>query len=197
MIRCNLAILLAERNLKITKVSKDTGISRTTLTSLSNNYSQGIQFETINTLCDYLKITPEQLINYIPIDIMLVGSETNTLKKYSSLNDNELSIILCFVTSYNNKSKDCKVLTKCYLNFDLEEQVNSIDIVLNLFTANDETQIDNSFFVNSLKKLPVPFFNDLESDIISWLVSDIESKCKISKSPKISVNWDNILNYWS
>ncbi|WWU64684.1 helix-turn-helix transcriptional regulator [Clostridium baratii] len=195
MIRCNLAVLLAERNLKITTVSKDTGISRTTLTSLSNNYSQGIQFETINTLCDYLKITPNQLINYIPIDIRLVSSETNTLKKYASLNDNELSIILCFVTSYNNKSKRCRVPTKCYLNFDLEEEVNSIDIVLNLFPANDETQIDNSFFVNSLKNLPVPFFNDLESDIISWLISIIKSKYQTSKSSKISVNWDNILNY--
>ncbi|MDU7066726.1 MAG: helix-turn-helix transcriptional regulator [Clostridium perfringens] len=195
MIRCNLSILLAERNLKITQVSKDTGISRTTLTSLSNNYSQGIQFDTINTLCNYLKVTPEQLITYVPIDIKIVSSCANTLKKYASLNDNELSLILCFAISDNNKSKYCRIPVKCYLNFDSEKNVNSIDIVLNLFTANDETQIDNLFFVNSLKKLPVPFFNYLESYIISWLVSSIKLKYKVSKTPKISINWDNILNY--
>ena len=68
MIRCNLAVLLAERNLRISKVSKDTGISRTTLTSLNNNYSQGIQFDTMNTLCLYLGVVPEKLISYIRLN---------------------------------------------------------------------------------------------------------------------------------
>lgn len=69
MVRCNLATLLAERGLKITTVAKDTGISRTTLTALFSNRSQGIQFETLNTLCAYLKVTPSDLIAYLPIDI--------------------------------------------------------------------------------------------------------------------------------
>ncbi len=71
MIKCNLAVLLAERNLKITQVSKDTGISRTTLTSLVNNYSQGIQIETLNKLCIYLQVTPEQFFSYIPYDFSI------------------------------------------------------------------------------------------------------------------------------
>lgn len=51
MIKCNLAVLLAERGLKLTTVSNDTGISRTTLTALANNKNSGIQFDTLNTLC--------------------------------------------------------------------------------------------------------------------------------------------------
>lgn len=68
LIKCNLAVLLAERNLKITQVSKDTGISRTTLTSLANNHSQGIQMDTLNKLCIYLQVTPEQFFLYLPFD---------------------------------------------------------------------------------------------------------------------------------
>ena len=99
MIRCNLAVLLAERNLKISKVSKDTGISRTTLTSLNSNYSQGIQFDTMNTLCLYLGIAPEKLINYIPFDITITNFEY-------SIQNNEIDMEIEIST--NNKSKKKK-----------------------------------------------------------------------------------------
>lgn len=69
MIICNLKVKLAENRLKISKVYNDTGISRSTLTSLSENQSKGIQFDTLNTLCNYLKISPGDLFIYSPIDI--------------------------------------------------------------------------------------------------------------------------------
>lgn len=69
MLRCNLAVLLAQRGLKISKVSADTGISRTTLTALSANRAQGIQFDTLNTLCRYLHATPDQLLVFCPVEI--------------------------------------------------------------------------------------------------------------------------------
>lgn len=75
MIRCNLSVVLAERGLKITKVSQDTGISRTTLTSLCSNASQGIQFDTLNKLCLYLKINPEKLISFVPYQLTLLHTE--------------------------------------------------------------------------------------------------------------------------
>lgn len=89
MIRCNLSVLLAERNLKITKVSNDTGISRTTLTALCKNHSQGIQFDTMNILCKYLKVAPAQLICYIPYDFVDISVEDS----YISFNlvSNELT----------------------------------------------------------------------------------------------------------
>lgn len=70
MIRCNLSVLLAERGLKISKVAADTGISRTTLTALSSNSNQGIQMSTLNTLCLYLGIEPNQLLSFAPVDII-------------------------------------------------------------------------------------------------------------------------------
>lgn len=67
MLRNRLAELLSERGLKITKVAKDTGISRNTITSTSQNDSKMIQYETIDTLCRYLNITPNELFQYQPI----------------------------------------------------------------------------------------------------------------------------------
>lgn len=66
MIMNRLSLLLAERQLKITRVSNDTKISRTTLTSLMKNESRMIQLETINTLCLYLDVTPGDLLEFIP-----------------------------------------------------------------------------------------------------------------------------------
>lgn len=69
MIRNNLAILLAERSLKITRVANDTGISRNTITSTAQNDGKMIQLETINKLCQYLEIQPDQFFEYLPFDI--------------------------------------------------------------------------------------------------------------------------------
>mgnify|MGYP000810235359 CR=1 FL=1 len=92
MIRSNLAVVLAEQGLRITKVSKDTGISRTTLTALANNQSQGIQFDTLNSLCMYLKVTPNQLISYYPIDIALfdviIGQSNTEVDIVFRINEN-------------------------------------------------------------------------------------------------------------
>lgn len=86
MIDSNLAVLLAERNLKITKVSRDTGISRTTLTALCYDQTAGIKYDTLNTLCKYLQITPTEFFNYTEYDyeIKYLGKtdlEENSLNK--------------------------------------------------------------------------------------------------------------------
>lgn len=71
MIVSNLAVLLAERGLKITQVSKDTGISRTTLTALTQGNAQGIQLDTMSTLCTYLQATPNDIFLSLPIEFCI------------------------------------------------------------------------------------------------------------------------------
>lgn len=90
MVDSNLAVLLAERNLKITRVSRDTGISRTTLTALCNDYTGGIKFDTLNVLCKYLKITPQEFFNYSPYDYEITVYEdemTDNIKALEELSD--------------------------------------------------------------------------------------------------------------
>ncbi|MDT8864138.1 helix-turn-helix transcriptional regulator [Lacticaseibacillus rhamnosus] len=69
MLMSNLAILLAERKLRISRTATDTGISRTTLTALSQNDFKGIQVDTMNTLCQYLAVTPGELFDFVPFDL--------------------------------------------------------------------------------------------------------------------------------
>ena len=65
----NLSVLLAQRRLTITRASQDTGISRTTLTALCTAAAKGIQFDTLDTLCQYLKIAPGDFFLYRPFDL--------------------------------------------------------------------------------------------------------------------------------
>ena len=73
MIACTLAALLAQRGLKITKVSADTGISRTTLTEIVAGRNKGVYLDTLNTLCRYLNVKPGEFFIYSPIDITVQG----------------------------------------------------------------------------------------------------------------------------
>ena len=55
MVDNRLAILMAERLVKITEISKVTGISRTTLTNLYYKRAKSISFDVLNELCKYFK----------------------------------------------------------------------------------------------------------------------------------------------
>lgn len=69
MIFNRLKMLLSERELSITQVAKDTGLSRTTLTYMVQNNSKGIQLATLNQLCQYLHVRPEDFFEYYPFDV--------------------------------------------------------------------------------------------------------------------------------
>ena len=100
MIYLNLKVLLAERNISISKLSEDTHISRTTITSLCNNTSKGIHFDTLETLCNYLKITPAEFIIFSSHNIDLIGinKEEIVLKITNNLNKTnfEISLVIEF-----------------------------------------------------------------------------------------------------
>ena len=64
MIVNKFSALLGAKLLKITKVSRDTGISRTTLTNLYFRRSIGISFEVLDKLCGYLDCEVNDLFEY-------------------------------------------------------------------------------------------------------------------------------------
>ena len=73
MILCNLAVLLAERKLKVSKVAQDTGISRTPLPALYHGSGKGIHFDTVNQLCIYLGVDLGELFTTLPFDLFVEG----------------------------------------------------------------------------------------------------------------------------
>lgn len=68
MIVNKFSTILGSKLLKITKVSRDTGISRTTLTNLYFRRSIEISFEVLDKLCGYLDCEVSDLFEYKEID---------------------------------------------------------------------------------------------------------------------------------
>ncbi|AYB38521.1 helix-turn-helix domain-containing protein [Brevibacillus laterosporus] len=90
MIKCNLAVLMAERGLKIVDVARETGISKTTLGALFHNSGKGVQFETLEKLCDYFNVTPGELLSRISFGIKI---KSVTVKSYDEC-EYEIEIIM-------------------------------------------------------------------------------------------------------
>jgi putative transcriptional regulator len=65
-VKNNVSKILGERLISITDVSNATGISRTALTAIYYRKNKGIQFETIEKLCDYLQVPMSELFEYEP-----------------------------------------------------------------------------------------------------------------------------------
>ncbi|WP_419206712.1 helix-turn-helix domain-containing protein [Photobacterium leiognathi] len=61
MLKCHLSKLMGEKRLKISDISRDTGINRGTITRLYNETATRVDPEVIEQLCDYLDITVGEL----------------------------------------------------------------------------------------------------------------------------------------
>lgn len=66
MIKTNFAVLIAERGLKIADVYESTGISKTTLMALAENTGKGVQFDTVDKLCNFLDVELKDFFVYVP-----------------------------------------------------------------------------------------------------------------------------------
>ncbi|MEQ1157840.1 helix-turn-helix domain-containing protein [Acinetobacter johnsonii] len=62
MIISNLAVLLAERKLKVADLVRSTGINKSTLHKLYNDESVRIDFETIDKICKALEVEVGDLL---------------------------------------------------------------------------------------------------------------------------------------
>lgn len=155
MLKSNLKVLLAERNISITQVSNDTGISRTTLTSLMS-VAKGIQFETMNTLCNYLKITPSDLFIYVPYDVKI------ELDSFRYKYDSSANFISFFIEVLKENRK-YKLLFNGYIgNFEKDFDIQ-LDLYQELETEEDKDDFKNIKYY--LEKLPIQFFVDIENQI--------------------------------
>ncbi|MCX0340891.1 helix-turn-helix domain-containing protein [Acinetobacter radioresistens] len=62
MIKSNLAVLLAERKMRVSDLVKETGINKSTLYKLYNDESVRIDFETIDKICTALEVEVGDLL---------------------------------------------------------------------------------------------------------------------------------------
>ena len=80
MIRNRLKELMVESHLKASRVANDIdNLSRNTINSTVSNKGKMIQLETINSLCQYLGVTPDDFFEYLPFDVNVSVSSDEDL----------------------------------------------------------------------------------------------------------------------
>jgi len=178
MIRCNLAILLAERRLRITTVAADTGISRTTLTALAGNTSQGIQLGTLNKLCLYLKVTPNHLFSVVPFDVRFIPED---------IEDGRFYIEVRFTDGESASRASLFANTEIFADTFVDEiteatfeRITDIEIDIQIPDPSEEginefcisAEQDNIVLMKHFCGLPISFRPDIET-ILSNLILDM------------------------
>lgn len=158
MIKSNLAVLMAERGLKIADVYNDTGISKTTLMALSENKGKGIQFETIDKLCNYLNISPQDFFVYSPFLVEYIENENGLFLKLVSgdkinnfyfnfdvSKDSELDFSTKMIFS-NNPSKKYDF----YLIVGIEDGRDELEKIYNNLNIIFKRELVNNIFKHSI-----------------------------------------------
>lgn len=150
MIRYNLNKLLAERGLSANRVYVDTGISRSTLSKLINNQSNMIQLETIDKLCQYLKVLPSEFLAYIPLDV-----EVTTI-----IND---MYILNWEEGYG--PDDFRLDLEVFIKFKdtLQNSVKNFE-----YRINNISDVDNNLF--SKMSMDISYGNDPFDQITNYFI---------------------------
>lgn len=189
MLRCNLSVLLAERGLKITEVSNETGISRTTLTSLASNANQGLHLDTINKLCIFLRVKPEEFFEFVSFDIEPVIKQFKVIPESFACEFNMNLII-------SDKARKTEFEVMGYVRpfpdiIDLHTLKIEIflDPVVNLETLEDDNSpagLDlkklNDELISYFRLLPASFLADLQEKIESKIIALTPLEYRINKT---------------
>ncbi|CAJ1185226.1 helix-turn-helix domain-containing protein [Companilactobacillus paralimentarius] len=155
MLANKLNVLLAERQLSIKEVVEDTGLSRNSISNISNNVGANISTDTIDILCNYLGITPSDFFEYAPLRINV---ESLTNKKEPQIIVKTLQHRKEFSYFYNIVFKDS--------DFDEEQAVRNKehDLYLDIYT-----DFSGDDFLEIYQNLPAGFQTDITKKFITTI----------------------------
>ncbi len=210
MIKNNFNTLMAERQLKITRVSNDTGISRTTLTALSQEMSKGVQLDTLNTLCNYFSITPCEFFSYIPYDIQynfdIIDEQGEVIDQRDELEYTMQKKALLFINVFDNKGLKKHTFEILYFvlttyNTTVDVDVNNFGEILGEIKGNsskvilDQKQFENgdNEFIIFLKQLEVQWQTKIIDDIMQYMTKDIDKKVDGDFVSYLEVNFNRYI----
>lgn len=66
MIKNRLSIILGEQRMRISELSRLTGISQNALHKIYYNQTKGIDFETLNKICNALNRNSQEIFEFTP-----------------------------------------------------------------------------------------------------------------------------------
>lgn len=163
MIKTNFAVLMAERGLKIADVYEDTGISKTTLMALSENTGKGVQFETVDKLCNYLGVELKDFFIYVPY-IWEMYFKTNEHDEDSDY------IVVKLKTKSTEKDYFLSLWGRSPRNYDFPLDDDSFKLWISI-TLQDSDAYDGKDFFNFLANLPISMKTTFFSQLLE-LVKD-------------------------
>jgi putative transcriptional regulator len=67
-IKSRLAVILAEKEMKLTELEERTGISLNNLSILKTGKAKAVRFSTLNEVCRALNCQPGDILHYVPDD---------------------------------------------------------------------------------------------------------------------------------
>lgn len=186
MLANNLKVLLAERNLRIKDVVEDTSLSRNTVSNIANNPCSNVSNSTLDELCNYLNIEPQDfytfspyLIKYLPGDFSLLVTHKKRnykirlqLKKISLSDLNEeksetlKDIFKNDVKEIENRFSIFKLRVLKNENFDFIDMYNNVSFVFQNEIRHNITDLCVDYltdFYTAHEELPentyIDFFN--------------------------------------
>lgn len=168
MIRNRLSLLMTERGLSASKVGNDTKIAKSTLSKISNNNSSKIDYSTINTLCNYLKITPADFFEYSPFDASFYCDRGDLIEPHTSLSFN-LTAFINF-TKYGDKYESIEFNG---FSQDMGHFTNGINDYKNFFEVYLNPIDDTS---NYLNELSITFQTQIKEDFSQFVKAYLETQ---------------------
>lgn len=178
MIRNNLAQLMLERNLKATQIANQTKIARSTLSRISNNASEKIEYSTINSLCDILKVTPNEFFEYLPINDTFTFEIGDMITSQHDLNQGVPLFYEVFAFINFTEYGIPHTSIEYFGSAEVLDVGNSYEMAISLKPVEDA---DTSIF----NEIPISFQND----VIERLKKHIESQEKENfKHTEFSLN---------
>lgn len=177
MLRVNLNMLLAERGITASRLSKDTGISKTTLTALVNNRGKGVQYETIDTICNYLNITPDDFFEYLPIDysITIFTDEIKVSPKANSYYEiNDFDILYKIDLFIDVKTQKFKKTFE-FIG-ELVENEGLYEVEIEIRDPFEFEEFVSIFYLKLSESFKLKFNQKVDNIILDTLYEDIRDK---------------------
>lgn len=163
MIQSRLSVLMAERGLKIADLYEETGISKTTLMAIAENTGKGVQFDTVDKLCNFLGVTPCEFFDYSPYIV-----ETQK----SNFTEGNLKGIEIKIKKQNyEKEFNLDIYVYSGNSYDIPFKKGEFDYYITLGLQSSEHYTDDEFY-KFLSNMNISF----RTDFINKLIKEVKSQ---------------------
>ncbi|WP_137601184.1 helix-turn-helix domain-containing protein [Paucilactobacillus nenjiangensis] len=169
MIRNNLAVLMAKKQRRVNELANETNLSRHTITTTAQNDGKMIQLDTINKLCQALKITPSDFFEFVPFDF---DYSFNLDKELDNGNETDIHLfnVDFFINVYENNSKVSAISFVGYYEM-IFGTPNMYSVALYPSTEDELIKYNNY-----LSRLSDAFRTDISKDIERYVATIIKPK---------------------